>query len=141
MVKLTNMVVGLVLFSVVVSMFFLTVADILRRNNIEGYETFEELGGKYYGSSKEVTDADSNLRDIQEASQLGAGATTDEPDVSALQGALSGGKLAINFITNFENIMNNATGDVNDEGETYIHPNIKNGVLAIVSIIIVSFCV
>ncbi len=135
--KLTNMVIGLVAFSVMVSMFFLTAADILEKNSIEGYETFEALGGDYYGLSTEVSNKDSTIRDIQEASQGGAGVETDEPDISALKGALSGGKLAVNFYTNFQNIINNATGDINTEGQTYLHPNIKNGILAVVGIILI----
>ncbi len=135
--KLTNMVIGLVAFSVMVSMFFLATADILKQNEIEGFETFEALGGEYYGLSKEMANKDSNIRSIQEASQAGAGVETDEPDVSALKGALSGGKLAINFYTNFQNIINNATGDINTGEQAFIHPNIKNGILAAVSIILI----
>ena len=144
--KLTNMVVGLVAFSVIVSMFFLTAADILEKNFYDfnntdtRHQTFEALGGEYYGLSTDVSDKGSTIKDIEEASQAGAGVKTDEPDVSALKGALSGGKLAINFYTNFQNIINNATADINQDmgvGDTYIHPNIKNGILAAVSIILI----
>ena len=141
--KLTNMVIGLVAFSVMVSMFFLLAGDILKQNFYEldstdtRYETYEALGGEYYGLSQEIANEDSNIRSIQEASQAGAGVETDEPDVSALKGALSGGKLAINFYTNFQNIINNATGDINTGGQAFIHPNIKNGILAAVSIILI----
>ncbi len=141
--KLTNMVIGLVAFSVLVSMFFLLAGDILKQNFYKldstdtRYETYETLGGEYYGLSTKVSNKDSNIRAIQEASQAGAGVETDEPDVSALKGALSGGKLAINFYTNFQNIINNATGDINTGEQVYLHPNIKNGILAAVSIILI----
>lgn len=135
--KLTNMVIGLVAFSVIVSMFFLATADILRQNDIEGYETFEALGGQYYDYSEEVHGEDSTIRDIKSATQLGSGVEADEPDVSILKGALSAAKMPINFYTNFKNIINNATSDINTEGQTYIHPNITNGIIAGILIILV----
>ena len=135
--KLTNMVIGLVAFSVIVSMFFLTAGDILRQNEIAGYETFDALGGSYDDYSGKITDKDSNIRDMEEASQSGEGVQTDEPDVSAYKGTLSAAKMTVNFYTNFEHIINNATADVNTEGETYIHPTIISGIKAAILIILV----
>ena len=130
--KLVTMLIGLVMFSIVTSMFFLTAGDILKQNDIEGYETFNELGGDYYSLSGEISDEDSTIRDMEDAAQSGEGVDTDEPDVSALTGTLSAAKMTVNFYTNFQNIINNATSDVNTDGETYIHPNIINGVKVII---------
>lgn len=140
--KLTNMVIGLIAFSVIVSMFFLLAGDILYQNEIEEYEgfsweTFNTLGGNYKSFQTGITDKDSTIRDMEDAAQSGEGVETDEPDVSALKGTLSAAKMTVNFYSNFENIINNATADINTEGQTYIHPIIKNGILAAILIILI----
>lgn len=135
--KLVNMVLGLIGFSVFCSMLFLTAGDILKQNNIEGYETFNTLGGEYEGFAKPITNEDSTIRDMEDAAQAGEGVGTDEPDVSALKGTLSAAKMTVNFYTNFENIINNATTDINTEGETYVHPTITNGIKAAILVVLV----
>ena len=134
--KLTNLIIGFIVFSLVLSLMFATAGDILEKNSIDGFEDFNQLAGEYEEMSGEMTEKDSTIRDIDEATKIGA-AESENIDVRILKGAVSGGRLSTNFITNFENIIHNATGDANIGGQTYIDRRIVNGVIFIIIVIVV----
>lgn len=128
--KLVSLIFGFVIFSVVLSMMFASVGDILDKNNSSDAATFTALSGEYEDFTRKIKDDGSTTRNIIDQSKQGA-ATSETTDVTLLSGALSGGKLTTNFFVNFDNILNNATGDIN-KGEAYIDNRIVGGILALI---------
>ena len=134
--KLTNLIIGFIVFSLVVSLMFGAAYDILHAEGTDGADDFKALSGEYYTLTKEMADEESVTRDITEQEQVGAGVKTDEPEITAYKGALSGGKMAINFFANFENIIHNASGDASSGGENYIDSKITNGIKFVIIVIL-----
>lgn len=136
--KLVNVVFGFVIFSIVVSMMFAATSDILKQNDASGSDDFDKLSGEYETFTKGIDDKSSTSRGIIDLTQSKP-SESEESDINAFRGAISGGKLATNFFINFENIINNATGDVNT-GQNYIDNRIIGGVLALI-VIFISFAI
>ena len=138
--KLTNLVIGFVIFSMVLSLMFASADNILDKNDIvlQDGTDFGALAGDYEGLSEQMSDKASTTRDVSDATKLGK-TDKDDTDVSILKGAVAGGGLSLNLITNFEGIVSNATADVNQEGGTgvLIDPRIRNGILAIIVITVI----
>lgn len=129
--KLTNIIIGFFVFSIVCSLFFAAAYELLRYDTPEAANKFNSLAGEYKSISD---DFDAQTQQVSNKSkQKTAGSLT--ADVEAYTGAFSGIQLAGNFFFNFEHIVNNATGDMN-EGEGYIDNRIINGILTILLIII-----
>lgn len=130
--KLFNLIIGFVIFSIVVSMMFAATGDILERNKGSGADDFNSLAGEYNSFTNQIDNSDSTARGIISQSEQGV-ATSETEDVNAIKGALSGGRLSINFFVNFEDIIHNATVDINT-GQSYIDNRIIGGVLALIVI-------
>ena len=132
--KAVNIVIGFVMFSIVLSMMFAATSDIMDREGVEGSDTFNELSGNYDSFGNQFGSSDSTARGIIGATEQGA-ADSETKDVNILVGALSGGRQVVNFFSNFDNIVSNATGEVN-QGEAYIDPRITRGFLAGIMIVL-----
>ena len=132
--KLISMVIGFLVFSLVATMMFATTHDIMNNNgNVAGTEEFQTLAGDYDDLTGAFGDSSGTARQIENLSKSGAAQAT-EPDVSAFKGALAGGKMSVNFLTNFQNIINTVSGDV---GAGYVDQRIINGILAIIGIFLI----
>ncbi len=136
--KLVNVVFGFVIFSIVVSMMFAATGDILSQNDVSGADDFNKLAGEYESFTKQIDNKDSTARGIISQTQQKP-SESEESDINALKGAISGGKLSTNFFINFQDIIHNATGDVNT-GQSYIDNRIIGGILALI-VIFVAFVV
>ncbi len=132
--KAVNIVIGFVVFSIVLSMMFAATFDVMNDGGVEGADTFNQLSGQYKGYGEEFDKSDSTSRNIIGATEQGA-ADSETKDVNILVGALSGGRQVVNFFSNFDDIVHNATGEVN-QGQSYIDPRITRGFLAVVMIIL-----
>jgi len=130
--KAVNLVFGFVIFSIVLSMMFAATYEIMDKNSVEGADDFNILAGEYEsfgGQFDEDAGVPRQMIDQGKEGKTGG----EEADITIVTGALSGGKLVVNFFTNFENILHNATGDVN-KGEAYIDNRILGGVIALIVI-------
>ena len=134
--KAVNLVFGFVIFSIVLSMMFAATSDIMTENSADGAGDFDALSGEYEGFTEEFGDDKGTARGIIDAGKQGD-VEGEDVDINIVSGALSGGRLAVNFISNFENIIHNATGDVNT-GESYIDDRII-GVVIILIVIFLAF--
>jgi|TARA_Y100000310_G_scaffold229236_1_gene231657 hypothetical protein len=140
--KLATLLIGFVIFSMTLALMFAATQDILDKNKIvlsDGQNTFGELAGDYEELAGNVADQDSTTRDLSEASKQGV-VDSEDRVVQIQKGAITGGRLSINFLTNFESIMNNATGDANklsSGGQSYIDNRVIDGIGFILLIILV----
>lgn len=131
--KLTTILLGLVTFSIVATMMFSAVQDYLTINQFGGADEWEDLSGEYEVFVAETaTNANSTLRDISDQTKSGESAS-DSQQIVLLEGAVSGGKLMINFFTNFDDVLRKTDSDT----KTYVDPRIIPVVIAIIMIIIV----
>ena len=131
--KLANLLFGFLIFSIVLSLFFAATGDIMELNKVAGFENFQALSVEYEGLAGQMVDEDSTTRGIVDLTKSGA-ADSDEKDITILKGAVSGGRLAFNFLTNMEGIVNNATEDVRGDCESYIDRRITNGLIFLILI-------
>jgi len=143
--KLVNVIFGFVIFSIVISIFFGTVAQIMELNEIgseEEREKFVILSGNYTGFVDNARSKDGTPRGILDQTDQGV-ASSEEVEVHLIEGALSGGRLTVNFFVNFQNIISRIQGDVNPDSEALINPNIITGISALLIIflafVIISF--
>lgn len=137
MVKLITFIIGLALFSIITSLLFGAVDDYTTENKVrENDQDWAALSGNYNQQIRDLQKEDSNLRNIDDQSNLGAG-SSENTDVTLLTGVLSAGRLVTNFYTNFENITNIITSDVNKDGTTLIDPKIRGAIVAIIGIILI----
>ncbi len=131
--KIATLLIGLLTFSVVVTIMFSAVQNYLTLNDFSGADEWETLAGEYdeiIGES--VTDDDSTLRQISGLTKSGE-AESETKDINLITGAISGGKLMTNFFLNFDEVFNKVGGDTN----TYIDGRIIAAAIGIVLIIFV----
>ncbi len=134
MVKAVNIVLGFAGFSIVVTMMFAAIGDMMRLNDVEGAEQFDILAGRYEGFSNTESKSNSTARQIIEGTSQGS-VTSEEKANFLVTGAISGGKLAVNFFANFDDIIIAATNDANS-GENYIDSRLVFGILGLLAIVI-----
>ncbi len=113
--KIMNILIGLVIFSVGLALMFSLTADILGEKDFESgkVKTFTDLSVSYESVSVSQTKEDSNIRDIGDATESGP-ASSDDTSVFLLTGAIQGGRLFIDSIGNFNNVVNNVTNTIDD---------------------------
>ncbi len=134
MVKAVNLVLGITGFSLVLTMMFAAVGDMMRLNNIEGSTQFDSLAGEYEGFANTEAKSNSTARQIIGGTSQGS-VTSEEKANFLVTGAISGGKLAVNFFTNFDDIIIAATNDANS-GENYIDSRLVFGMLGLLAIVL-----
>jgi len=137
--KAVNLFYGFIIFAVGLSLMFSLAGNIFKEGNVDDatVTVFTDLAVDY----KKVADAEtkdgSNIRDIADAAESGA-AKTETTDVTLLTGAVQGGRLVINSISNFNNIKNNVTSTLKDnQAESYIDQRIVRVLFAFVVLFIV----
>ncbi len=131
--KIATLVLGFLTFSVVVTIMFSAVRDHLTLNNFEGVDEWDALAVDYGGLSSDISNKkDSTLRDVDEQTKLGDVGSGDR-DNELITGAISGGRLLTNFLTNFENVTNKVYGDT----DTFVPRGIIDAVLGILAILVI----
>ena len=136
MVKLVNIIIAFAVFSSVVSMFFLAIADGIEQNEIDNpiaLAQFQILSGEYEVLATQEFGEDSTTRQIVRTTKQGDSGSEDNANF-LVSGALGAGRLTINFFGNFENIVTGAAADAKDGGN-YISPIIINTGIAILLIL------
>ena len=133
MVKAFNVVLGFIIFSLVLSMFFAAIAETMALNNVEGAETFAALSGQYEGFSTQEQLPNSTTRQILDGTKIGT-ATSEETTNFLVSGSLSGGRLSLNFFKGFDDIITITTTNANT-GESYIDSRIIKGILVILTVL------
>ena len=131
--KIVTLLIGLLTFSVVMTIMFSAVQNYLTLNEFGGASEWEGLAGDYetiVGES--VTDDNSTLRQISSLTKSGEFAS-ETKDIGLISGAISVGKLMTNFFFNFDEVFNKVGGDTN----TYVDGRIIAAAIGIVLIIIV----
>ncbi len=133
--KLATLLFGMVIFSIVTTLMFAAVQDILTMNkSAQDPNEWANLAGDYEEFAGAVgTNADSVTRGVSDATEQGA-AGSQTTDVTLITGAVSGGRLATNFLTNFQNITNKVIGNV---GTNYLDRRIVDAAIILVSILLV----
>jgi len=138
MVKAINLVIGFALFSIVVSMFFFAISETMKKNNVGNdadRKVFRDLSGQYADSSSEQSGDGSTARQIIDGTKVGDAGSEDTSNY-LVTGALSGGRLSVNFLSYFENIINNAKKDASKGGQNYIDEKIVSAAIAILVLIL-----
>lgn len=130
--KLTNLVIGFIIFSIVTTLFFWVTYEMLREQGVEGATDFQGLSGEYGEYASQFDEEDSAMRDMIKQTESGK-ASSEEKDVNILTGIVAGGLTALNFLGNFENIVHNATGDVEQH---YVDDRLTGVIIAIIVIVI-----
>ena len=137
--KLVELLYGVIIFSVVISLLFLLAGDFFKEGKVDDSGLYSSLAVEYEGISKNQVFKDSDIREIQDATDIGT-ASSETQDIFLLTGAIQGGRLIINSIKNFDNIANNISSTL-DEGENtaapYIDPRIIVTLKALVVVLIV----
>ncbi len=129
--KLVNVIFGFVIFSIITSILFGSVGKMMDANNIGGSSTVNDLSGDYEVFYEQIEDSNSTSRKILGQTEQGA-ASSEDVEVSLIEGALSGGRLSINFFLNFNKILSTSIGDLNDDGTAIIDPKIIIGIFALI---------
>jgi len=134
MVKITTMLIGIVLFSIVATMMFGAVVSILDGNpGSQSSSQFVGLSAEYENFGRDLTvQKNSTLRQIKAKTDQGPASSVEE-DIFLVKGAISGGRLGGNFFANFDDVINTVSGDTT----TYIDPRIFDAMLFIISLIII----
>ncbi len=131
--KISTLLIGLLTFSVVVTIMFSAVQNYLTLNEFGGASEWKTLAGEYDKIAGEsVTDDNSTLRQISGLTKSGE-AESETKDINLITGAISGGKLMTNFFLNFDEVFNKVGGDT----KTYVDGRIIAAAIGIVLIIIV----
>ena len=131
--KIATLLIGLLTFSVVVTIMFSAVQKYLTLNDFSGADEWETLAGEYSTITGEtITDDNSTLRQISGLTKSGE-ATSETKDIRLISGAISGGKLMTNFFFNFDEVFNKVGGDT----KTYIDGRIIAAAIGIILIIVV----
>ncbi len=138
--KLINLLVGVVIFLVGLSLMFSFVGDIFKTHGIDDNDVFSGLAQDYVEDTTRQTDADSNIQDIADATESGP-ADSEDKSIFILTGGIEGGRLILNQILNFDNIVHNVSntldGDPDNPAPNYIDSKIVNVVIALASILII----
>jgi len=138
--KAVNILIGLVLFSIGLSLMFSLAGDIFKQGKVddETIDVFTSLAIDYEGVSKSQTDDASNIRSIEDAAESGP-ASSEDSSVFLLTGAIQGGRLIIDSVGNFNNIANNVSNtiDKDNPSQNWIDPRIINTIMAIFAIFII----
>jgi len=126
--KLSTFVFGMILFSVGTTIMFAVVQDTIEKNpSPKDPDEWKELAGSYNVFVEDIgLNANSTTRGIIGQTKQGV-AESETRDVNLITGALSGGRLALNFYANFDKILAKVKGDTNQ----YIDPRIINAILAL----------
>lgn len=139
MVKLTTFVLGMVIFSVVMTMLFSVVDQYTFENNVQrdGEENdWLVLSGNYVSLSDQLSGDNSTIREIRRQSELGASGS-EATDARLLSGSISAGRLLVNFFTNSDKVVDKVTGDLNEGNDAIIDPNIITAIKAIAIIVLI----
>lgn len=131
--KLVNVIFGFVIFSIVTSIMFGSIGFMMVDNDIEGSSTFTDLSDDYEIFYKTINNESSPARASLGQTESGA-ASSEDVEISLIQGALSAGRLSISFFVNFNSILSTAIGDLDGDGEGIIDPKIIVGILALLLI-------
>lgn len=132
--KIANLIIGGVIFSIVLTLMFVSTQEIMEANDDPDSSEFEALAGDYESITSDFGAKGQPMRNIINQTKQGE-AQTEGTDVSLITGAISGGRLVLNFFTNFNTIINQTTSDIN-KGEAYIDNRIIGGIEIIIVIII-----
>ena len=109
--KLASFIFGIAIFSIATTIMFSAVQSFLAENNVGDPAEWEQLAGEYGKFSSDIsTNSNSTLRNIQRQSELGK-VGDEEPSTFLVTGAISGGKLSVNFFRNFEEVMYKVSAD------------------------------
>ena len=108
--KFANLVFGLVLFSVVITLLFTAARDMTEEYGSSNADAFVTLAGKYDFTSNLTTEANSTIRSMSGQTELGA-ASSEEKDVFFLSGAVSAVRLIINIVPTTQTIIETSYGD------------------------------
>lgn len=108
--KFANLVFGLVLFSVVITLLFTAARDMTEEYDSSNADAFVTLAGKYDFTSNLTTEANSTIRSMSGQTELGA-ASSEEKDVFFLSGAVSAVRLIINIVPTTQTIIETSYGD------------------------------
>lgn len=131
--KLSNVIYGFIIFAAVTSILFITTAEIVTDYGIEGADEFTTLEQSYKQDINRLSlDDSSTISDMSEQTQLGE-AGSEEKDITLISGAVSASRGITGYFTFMKNITNKAYADTN----TYVHPIIKNTMLAILMVFII----
>ncbi len=134
--KAVNVVLGFILFAVISSLMFGMTFELMNQEKVEGASDFQNLAGEYEQFSEDIGGEDSTARGILDQTKQGA-AESEDKDTSLLKGAVSGGRLVGNFYGNFENIVHNATGNINQGGSTFVDQRLIRGILIMLMVFLV----
>ena len=132
--KLTNIILGFVIFSIVLSAMFFITYEILDEENVDDASNFQGLSGEYEDFAGTFRRDDGTMRDVHDELEQSE-ASSEERDISIVGGAISGGLTIFNVITNFENIVHNATGE--GESADYVDHRIIDGIIIVLGVIII----
>lgn len=131
--KLATIVIGMVLFSIVTTMLFGVIQSISEENNVGKASDWEALSGDYNTFTEKIASKpNSTSRLIDDQTKEGI-ASSEDQDVRIISGAIGGGRLAINFYANFNEIAQKITGD----SSSFIDRRITDGIIAIIGVLIV----
>lgn len=138
--KLVELLYGVIIFSVVISLLFTLAGDFFKEGKVNDSGLYSSLAVDYKKFSENQVFKDSEIREIQGASDVGTASSTSQ-DIFLLTGAIQGGRLIINSIKNFDNIANNISSTVligeNAVPSPYIDPRIIVTLKALVVVLIV----
>ncbi len=131
--KIVNILIGLIIFSVGLSLMFSLAGDIFKQGKVDDstVNVFTDLAIDYESVSTSQTEENSNIRTIGDATESGP-ASSDDQSVFLLTGAVQGGRLFIDSIGNFNNIVNNVTNTIDDNpDDNFIDPRIRISIMAV----------
>lgn len=132
--KMVTILIGLAIFSIVTTMMFSAVNQILvDSSSTQDASEWDALSGEYEQFTQSVSpEGNSTLRSISGQTESGEADST-ERSVFLFSGAISGGKLLTNFFLNIKDVQNKVTGDT----DQFVDSRIINAVVIILFIVIV----
>jgi len=134
--KLVSFIFGILLFSIITTIMFSGVQNYLTENQLKDPAEFKQLAGDYEQFIDDTT-LKSNSTGLLIREQVETGvASSEERDVDIISGAISGGKLTLNFFTNFDDVVNKVRGDTG-RGQDLINPKIFDVVIALAAVFLI----
>jgi len=137
--KALSILIGLVLFSIGLSLMFSFAGDVFNKHDVDDDGVFSALAVEYEDYSNSQTKDGSDIRNVADAAKQGP-ASSETEDVRLLTGAIQGGRLIINSISNFDNIAHNVSNTINkgdNSADNYVDRRIINTAIILVVLIIV----
>lgn len=134
--KLISFIFGILIFSIVSTVMFASVQNYLAENRLQDPDQWKTLSGDY---EKFVDDtalkANSTSRLIKGQTETGP-ASSEAADVGIISGAISGGRLTLNFFTNFDDVINKVRGDTG-KGQDLINPKLFDVIIALSTVFLI----